>query len=278
MTALTKSINTIPVTLSIRTGRTPIAEMARRLGITSDFPVTRSLALGVASTSVIDMTSAFGVFANGGYEATAQGISRISTLRGEIVYEPPPETGRERLIKEQTAIYINNMLRSVVTSGTGRRANVEGVPAAGKTGTTSSYRDAWFAGYTGNYVAAVWMGNDNYRSTKRLTGGRLPAMIWQKFMEFAHTNIEVKPLFGVDFVPRTYEAAIDNEQDANLLAERPPSLTPQAALKLLDLSDALNQAMRGLRPSTVNTSVDPEDNPLPSGHLSEVAQLNFSGG
>ncbi len=278
MTALTKSINTIPVTLSIRTGRAPIAEMARRLGITSDFPVTRSLALGVASTSVIDMTSAFGVFASGGYEATARGITRITTLRGETVYDPPPEAERKRLIEERTATYLNRMLRNVVTSGTGRRANVEGVPAAGKTGTTSSYRDAWFAGYTGNYVAAVWMGNDNYRPTKRLTGGRLPAMIWQKFMEFAHTNIEVKPLFGVDFVPRSYEVAINSEQDADLLAERPPNLTPEAAIKLLDLSEALNEAMRAMQRSPVQAVIEPEEIQQPSGPPPVVVSSSFTGG
>ncbi|HHG89974.1 MAG TPA: PBP1A family penicillin-binding protein, partial [Devosia sp.] len=278
MTALTRSINTVPVTLSIRTGRAPIAEMAHRLGITSDFPVTRSLALGVASTSVIDMTSAFGVFASGGYEATARGITRITTLRGETVFEAPAESERKRLIDEKTAAYLNNMLRNVVTSGTGRRANVDGVPAAGKTGTTSSYRDAWFAGYTGNYVAAVWMGNDNYRATKRLTGGRLPAMIWQKFMEFAHTNIEVKPLFGVDFVPRTYEIAISGEDDTDLLAERPPGLTPEAAIKLLDLSDALGEALSAMQRSPVQAKIAPEDVPQPATTPPAFVSFLFAGG
>ncbi len=240
-TALTRSINSIPVTISIRTGRQPIADMARRLGITSNFPVTRSLALGVASTSVIDMASAFGVFANGGNKATAFGISRITTLTGETVYEKLPDQQKERLLDEQTARYINSILRDVVTSGTGRRAKVEGVPAAGKTGTTSSYRDAWFVGYTGNYVAAVWMGNDNFRETRRLTGGRLPAMIWQKFMEFAHTNIEVKPLFGVDFTPRAYAQGEENPDRLSENIERPPSLSAGAARKLMQISRVIEE-------------------------------------
>ncbi len=244
MTALTRSINSIPVTISIRTGRQPIADMARKLGITSNFPVTRSLALGVASTSVIDMASAFSVFANGGFKAKAHGISRITTLRGKTIYENNPNQEKQRLIKAQTARYINLMLRNVVVAGTGRRANVNGVPAAGKTGTTSSYRDAWFAGYTGNYVAAVWMGNDNYRPTKRLTGGRLPAMIWQKFMEFAHTNIEVKPLFGVDFTPKAYAEVEQNQDEANKNTERPPSLSPEAARKLLDISRTIAELQK----------------------------------
>lgn len=245
MTALTRSINTIPVTLSIRTGRTPIAEMARRLGITSEFEVTRSLALGVISTSVIDMNSAFSVFANGGYKATGYGITSIETLRGEKVYEIDNSSRfSERLIEERTARFINTILRNVVTSGTGRRAQVEGVPAAGKTGTTSSSRDAWFAGYSGNYVATVWMGNDNYRATKRLTGGRLPAMIWQKFMEFAHTNVQVEPLFGVDFVPEVFAQVVSDGEGGANEAARPPSLTPQAAQKLLTLIDVFDQALK----------------------------------
>ncbi len=243
MNALTRSINTVPVTLSVRTGRGPIADMAHTLGITSDFPVTRSLALGVASVSVVDMTSAYAVFANGGLKSTAQGISSITSLRGETVYEHDSDLPRERLISEKTAGYINAMLRNVVTSGTGRRANVEGVPAAGKTGTTQSYRDAWFAGYTGNYVAAVWMGNDNYRPTRRLTGGRLPAMIWQKFMEFAHTNIEIKPLFGVDFTPRQFDRGEETENEQSLELLRPPSLTAMAAQKLLQLNSVISEAL-----------------------------------
>ncbi|MCF6302106.1 MAG: PBP1A family penicillin-binding protein [Devosiaceae bacterium] len=269
MNALTRSINTIPVTLSVRTGRGPIADMAHTLGITSDFPVTRSLALGVASVSVIDMTSAYGVFANGGLKSTAQGISSITSLRGETVYKFDADMPHERLISAETASYINSMLRNVVTSGTGRRANVEGVPAAGKTGTTQSYRDAWFAGYTGNYVPAVWMGNDNYRPTRRLTGGRLPAMIWQKFMEFAHTNIEIKPLFGVDFIPRKFDQNEDAEDDQSLELQRPPSLTAMAAQKLLQLNNIVAQELRdqqtGIEVKSITETFGPVAQNLPVG-------------
>jgi penicillin-binding protein 1A len=247
MSGLTRSINTIPVTLSTRTGRQPIADMAHKLGITNDFPVTRALPLGVASVSVIDMTSAYSVFANGGYKATAFGIVRISTLRGDLVYEADPETHRERLLSERTVADLNSMMRNVVVSGTGRRAIVEGVPAAGKTGTTSSYRDAWFAGFTGNYVAAVWFGNDNFRPTRRLTGGSLPAMTWQKFMEYAHTNIEVEPLFGVNFEPRPFVVADSVEGDGETI-ERAPNLQPAAALKLLEVADRLDEALRNGQP------------------------------
>ncbi len=237
--AFTRSINTVPVRLSIRTGRKAIADMAHKMGIRNNFPITRSLALGVASVSVIDMTSAYAVFPNKGYRATANAISRITNLHGELVYDvknlPPPE----RVLSEETTINMNKMMRNVVVAGTGRRAKVENVPAAGKTGTTSSYRDAWFVGFTGNYVAGVWMGNDNYLETNRLTGGSLPAMIWQKFMEFAHTNIEILPLFGVDFEPPPFFIA-ENQNDDEL-HNRAPILQPEAAQKLLELSILFQQ-------------------------------------
>jgi penicillin-binding protein 1A len=133
-----------------------------------------------------------------------------------------------------------------VVNGTGKRAQIEGVPAVGKTGTTSDYRDAWFCGYTGNYVAAVWLGNDDYHKTKTLTGGLLPAVAWQKFMAYAHTNIEVKPVLGVDFEPKPFVVAAAEGGEATLQAERPPTLKPQAAIKLLDLADALEGTLRDI--------------------------------
>src|SRR5690606_17978758 len=247
--AFAQSINTVPVTLSVKTGREPIAEMAHRMGIRNEFPVTRSLALGVASVSVLDMTSAYAVFANGGVKTPAYGITRITTLRNEPVFEADPDAPSERVLSEQTVRYMNNMMRLVVTNGTGRRAQVEGVPAAGKTGTTTSYRDAWFCGFTGNYVAAVWFGNDDYRPTNDLTGGTLPTIAWQKFMAYAHTNVEVKPVFGVDFQPAPFVIANAEPGGESVdQVERPPTLKPEAARKLLDVADRLSATLRSARP------------------------------
>ncbi|HET8726645.1 MAG TPA: PBP1A family penicillin-binding protein, partial [Alphaproteobacteria bacterium] len=205
--AFEHSVNTSAVALSIKTGRQPIADLAHRMGMTSDFPVTRSLALGVAEVSVIDMASAYSVFASGGYKTPAYGITRINTLSGDLVYEAHPDAPRERLLSQQTVEYMDQLMRAVVTGGTGTRAAVQGVPAVGKTGTTSDYRDAWFCGFTGNYVAAVWYGNDDYHKTRTLVGGMLPAMTWQKFMTYAHTNIEIKPVLGLDFKPAPFVIA-----------------------------------------------------------------------
>ncbi|WP_232846709.1 transglycosylase domain-containing protein [Devosia beringensis] len=243
--AFAQSLNTVPVTLSIKTGRDTIAALSHRMGLQADYPVTRSLALGVASVSVLDMTSSYAVLANGGLKTKAFGITQMATLAGEPVFDYDEEAPTERILSETTVANMNTMLRGVVTGGTGRRAQVPGVPALGKSGTTSSYRDAWFCGFTGNYVAAVWFGNDDYHPTNNLTGGTLPAMAWQKFMAYAHTNIEIKPVFGVDFVPEPVIVA-DADADAAAAAEivqRPPSLTPDAARKLVVLASMFRASL-----------------------------------
>lgn len=248
LSAFAASINTVPVTLSIKTGRDAIAQLSYRMGLRQEYPVTRSLALGVASVSVLDMTSSYAVFANHGYKTQAYGLTRMTTLGEQLVWERDADAPRERVLSEQTVSYMNQMMHTVVTGGTGRRAAVEGVPALGKTGTTTSYRDAWFCGFTGNYVAAVWFGNDDYRPTNNLTGGTLPATAWQKFMAFAHTNIEVMPVFGVDFEPPQAIVADADLEQLEEVIERPPSLKPAAARKLLDLADRLEAASASTAP------------------------------
>lgn len=258
ISAFQQSINTVPVNMSIKTGRQPIADLAHRIGLTNDFPVTRSLALGAASVSVIDMASSYAVFANHGYKTPAFGITRITTLTGDPIFEADPEANRERVVSERTVQYMNRMMRAVVEAGTGRRALIEGVPSVGKTGTTSSYRDAWFCGFTGNYVAAVWFGNDDYEATNKLTGGTLPTTAWQKFMAYAHTNIEIKPVEGVHFQPAPFVIAnaTPEGQPAAPAVERPPGLKPNAAQKLLEVADRLRDAL-GSSPSQASLAVVP---------------------
>ncbi|WIJ24387.1 transglycosylase domain-containing protein [Devosia sp. RR2S18] len=256
--AFAQSLNTVPVTLSVKTGRDSIAELSHRMGLTADYPVTRSLALGVASVSVLDMTSSYAVLANRGLKTPAYGITRMSTLTGDVIYEVDPEAPRERILSETTVANMNRMLRSVVTGGTGRRADVPGVPAVGKSGTTSSYRDAWFCGFTGNYVAAVWLGNDDYHPTNDLTGGNLPAMVWQKFMAYAHTNTDIEPVFGVEYEFQPEEPLIaEGDLDPALveeLIERPPSLTPEAARKLADLAEMFGASLEATTTASTQAS------------------------
>ncbi len=267
VSAFARSINTVPVNLSIEMGRQPIADMAHRMGIRNEFPVTRSLALGAASVSVLDMTSSYAVFANHGRKSTAYGVTRITTSAGDLIYEHDDQAVPEQILGDQTVVNMNQLLRAVVTSGTGRRATIEGVPTLGKTGTTSSYRDAWFCGFTGNYVASVWFGNDDYRVTNELTGGTLPTIAWQRFMAYAHTNIEVKPVYGIDFEPPAMVIAdAPADEDATPVAERPPTLRPEAAEKLLSVAARLREA-QGIAAPPPAATLDVSAAPAPSESL-----------
>lgn len=198
-TALTKSINTIPVILSLDFGRQKIIDTAYRMGLTHELENSVSLPIGSSEVSVIDMASAYSVFANGGMKAPAYAVLEIKNSAGEVLYrrerdEPPAE----RVLPEDKVEEMNGILVNVVEAGTARRAQIDGVVAAGKTGTTNAYRDAWFVGYTGNFATAVWFGNDDFTSTRRVTGGSLPAMAWQKYNAFAHNGIELARMPGVE--------------------------------------------------------------------------------
>ena len=244
-TALTKSINTIPVRLSIAMGRQPIAEMVERLGIASPIRVTRSLPLGTSEVTVLDQATGYSAFSSGGYRAVPNAIVRILNSSGEIIYDHARDAiPRVRVLDQSTVVGMVDMLNNVVNNGTGRRARLPGINAGGKTGTTQAYRDAWFVGFTGNLTAAVWFGNDNFSGTRRLTGGRLPAETWQKFMRVAHSNIELKPLPGLDPIeidPSDPALLAARENDGVLI---PDSGTARLAPETSGRLDSLDTRMR----------------------------------
>lgn len=180
--ALTRSINTIAVKVSERAGRSNVQAMAQKLGITHDLIDAPSLALGVSEVSVLEMTAAYGAFATGGLGLWPYAISEIQDNKGRPIYVRTGG-GPGRVIPAGYAGAMNSMLSNVIESedGTGKAARI-GRPAAGKTGTSQDYRDAWFIGYTPQLITGVWMGNDNGAAMNGVTGGNLPAQLWQSYM------------------------------------------------------------------------------------------------
>ncbi len=204
ITALTHSINTVAVRLSVivgdgnaKLGRARIIKTARDMGITTPLPDTPSLPIGADAVTLLEHTGAYATFPNLGKAVKPHAILEVRTGDGEVVWRfdrdgPKPQ----QVLSPQVASDMIKMMNSVVENGTGRRARLDGIAAAGKTGTTNDYRDAWFMGYTGNFVCGLWFGNDDYTSTNRMTGGALPAMTWHNIMEYAHQGIETQTVAG----------------------------------------------------------------------------------
>jgi penicillin-binding protein 1A len=203
--ALTRSINTIAVKLSIsighgnaKAGRAKIVQLAKAMGLRTPLPDTPSLPIGADEVTVLDHTVAYATFPNEGKAVAPHAVLEVRTGAGELVWRFDRDGPKPRQVMSQkTANEMAMMMNKVAEEGTGRRALLDGIRVAGKTGTTNAYRDAWFVGYTGNLVGGIWMGNDDYSSTNRMTGGSLPAMTWQAIMSYGHQGIELKPIPGV---------------------------------------------------------------------------------
>jgi len=193
--SLANSVNTVAVRLTIEAGRWRVARTAKRLGIESDLHKNLSIALGTAEVTPLELVSAYAPFANGGFVATPHIVQRIRTPKGKVLYKRRT-TGRVRAVALPYVAAMNDMMREAMVSGTARRAALPDRQAAGKTGTTQNFRDAWFVGYTANYVAGVWVGNDDGSPMKRVTGGSLPAQMWKEIMLSAHQENLSAPLPG----------------------------------------------------------------------------------
>ena len=196
-TALEQSINTVAARLANDVGRDRVAATGHRLGLMSKINTDPAMALGTSEMSPIEMAQAYIPFSNGGFKATAHGIIRIRTADGKVLYQyrdPSQDGGRVQVINNPPLMEMNQMLRGVVQRGTGVGANVPGYDIAGKTGTTSDFRDAWFDGFTGGFVTVVWTGRDDNTPMKKVTGGQTPAAIWHMYMSSALHRIQVSPI------------------------------------------------------------------------------------
>ncbi len=223
----------------------------------------KTMVLGTSGMTVMDQATGYSVFAQNGMAGTRHGITQLVTHTGEVIYDyvkdaSPPH----RVLSEQALKYMNSMLVQVPVIGTARRAALPGVVSGGKTGTSQSYRDAWYVGFTGNYTAAVWLGNDDYSPTNRMTGGSLPAMVWQRLMAYAHQNIELKPIPGIDqpFVSPEVAAKAEEaerkkaeQEAADAAATRPPVLSSRTTRTLREMSRLFQSAPSLSDPSEPET-------------------------
>ena len=191
--AFAQSTNTIAVRVIEHVGPKRVIEVAHRLGITSDLRPDASLALGTSEATPLEMTTAYAAFANGGQGVTAFGITEIDDNQGHVLFKRSGG-GLGQVIAPEPLIKMHELMRGVITDGTGKAARLDR-PVAGKTGTTQDYRDAWFLGFTADYVGGVWLGNDDQRNAmKKVTGGGLPAQLWKEVMTTAHRGLPVRPL------------------------------------------------------------------------------------
>ena len=270
--AITRSINVVPVKLSIaigqkeqpkapnpaKLGRAKIVEVARRFGLKAPLPDTPSLPIGSDEVTVLEHAVAYATFPNRGKAVTPHSVLEVRTGAGDPVWRWDRDGPKPRqAIPASVAADMAGMMSHVVSEGTARRAALDGIPTAGKTGTTNAYRDAWFVGYTGNFTCAVWYGNDDYSPTNRMTGGSLPAQTWHDIMVAAHQGVEVREIPGIGMgqkLPPQPMAAQANAAPKVLETKPgpPPVLTKRGADVLVRVEKLLDDAARTATKSTSN--------------------------
>lgn len=263
--AITRSINVVPVKLSIaigqkeqpkapnpaKIGRAKIVEVARRFGLKAPLPDTPSLPIGSDEVTVLEHAVAYATFPNRGKAVTPHAVLEVRTGAGDLVWRWDRDGPKPRqAIPPNIAADMAGMMSHVVSEGTARRAALDGIPTAGKTGTTNAYRDAWFVGYTGNFTCAVWYGNDDYSPTNRMTGGSLPAQTWHDIMLAAHQGVEVREIPGIGMGQKLPPERVANAQ-ANAAPKvletkpgPPPVLTKRGADILVRVEKLLDDAAK----------------------------------
>jgi len=188
--ALQRSINVIAIKLNHLVGPKNVVRVAKQIGITSPLKAILSLPLGANEVTMIELATAYSVFANSGRRVEPTGILRIEDRDGTVLYKH--EIRDRKVFDENLIAVLVDMMCNVVKYGTGRNANLPR-PIAGKTGTTSDYKDAWFIGFIPQLVTACWVGNDDNTPMTRITGGWIPALMWKKFMKKAIAIADIAP-------------------------------------------------------------------------------------
>src|SRR5262249_15883997 len=257
--AITRSINVIPVKLSImmggssgpKAGRAKIVQTARRMGIKAPLPDTPSLPIGADEVTLLEHTIAYATFPNQGKAVKPHAVLEVRSGVGDTIWRFDRDESNKptHALPPQVASDMAMMMSKVVEEGTAKRAILDGIKSAGKTGTTNSYRDAWFVGYTGNFVCGVWYGNDDYSPLNRMTGGSLQAQTWDEIMAYAHEGSELKQIAGVGPNGAATGQIIerDGKGDARI---RPAMLTHKGVQTLLRVERLMDEASRQMAAGT----------------------------
>jgi penicillin-binding protein 1A len=235
--ALALSLNTVAVRLMQEVGPVAVAKTAYRLGIASKLETNPSLALGTSEVSLIELVAAYAPFANGGSAIVPSVVERVRTAAGKTLYVRTLQD-YGRVIEPRQVAMMNAMMRETLRIGTAQKAQLGGWPAAGKTGTSQDFRDAWFVGYTSHLITGVWIGNDDSSPTRKATGGGLPVEIWSRVMKVAHQGVAVVALPGTGMIlaaPSLVTPSIASPSIAapsippTAIAAPPPAALPPAA-------------------------------------------------
>jgi penicillin-binding protein 1A len=284
--ALTRSINIIPVKLSIalgkgnpKVGRAMIRDVARKAGLRTPLPDTPSMPIGANEVTVLDHTAGYTMFPNGGKAMAQHAILEVRTGTGELIWRWDRDGKKPvQVIPPQVANDMNMIMNKVVEEGTARRAQLDGIRAAGKTGTTNAHRDAWFVGYTGNFVAGVWFGNDDYAPMHQMTGGSLPAMTWQAIMSYAHQGVELKPIPGLGSQAPGRAVVAESRKEGAQEAARHAVLTKRGTEALLRVERLMDDATRALvvQSGSSKTS-DAQDASQPPGTFASASDQQSDG-
>jgi penicillin-binding protein 1A len=222
--ALAQSLNTVAVRLGVEVGPKAVIRTAHRLGIGSDLQPNASIALGTSEVTPLELAAAYAPFANGGFGVQSHIITRVKTTDGKLLYQRKG-SGFGRVVDPVYVGEMDTMLREVLLSGTAKKADLPGWEAAGKTGTSQDWRDAWFVGFTSALVTDVWVGNDDGTPTKKASGGSLPVEIWSRFMRGALKNT---PITGLPAMPAPAPAPVAAPSDSPVARNAAPGGAPQA--------------------------------------------------
>lgn len=258
--ALAVSSNSVAAQIGSEVGPKNIAKLAKRFGIDSKLHAYPSIALGADEVTLLEMTKAYGVLANEGRRMQTHIVAEIRDQRGAVLYTTPEVAGVQ-VFDADDAAAMTGMLSNVVRFGTGVQAQIPGWQIAGKTGTSQSWRDAWFVGYSASMIGGVWIGNDDDRATRKVTGGGAAAALFAKVMTAAHRGLKPTPLRGAELAGSWLEAPFDNGfQDGAV--ENPELNPPPENTGLVALSDGeLTANVVAPTPSPAETAVSVQPPP-----------------